>query len=281
MADWSPEHNTYLSTLLDDVTGTEEAVMVRQDYCKIRDCIRSINPENVNWYYTGSKAEGLNLPDSDDDFMMDTNNKYDIEVSESMNDLVQSTRRNKLLIVTDNVPPAFAMLKCVTLQDPLLLRSAVPIYDESYLSSQQFVSSSPWLESESEITRIQGPSVEIWGEYDDTSQSGDDHVPSILCKFWPTSAHEWKDRPRQYGWPSQRDKEYIEQFGCHLVPVGHPLSARKSLEWRSSISIAERTLVWSFNHTQLQCYTVIKLILKEHVKTKRVENTKTFFVLTL
>ena len=274
MADWSPEHNKYLSALLDDVTGSEESVRVMQDYCKIHDCFWSINSNNVNKYYTGSRAEGLDLPGSDDDFMIDMNGFHDIEVSETLYYLERSTRRNKLLIVTDNVPPAFAMLKCVTLQDPLLLRSAVHMNDESYLSSQQFVSSSPWLESEFKITRIQGPSVEVWHEYDDTSQSGDDNVPSILCKSWPTSAAEWKDRPRHYGWPSQRVKEYIEHFGCHLVPVGHPLSARKSLEWRLSFSIAERMLVWSFNHTQIQCYAVMKLILKEYVKTKCAEKYK-------
>ena len=273
MADWSPEHNTYLSALLDNVTGSEEGVRIRQDFCKIKDCLASSNPDNVNIYYTGSKAEGLDLPGSDHDYMIDINT-MDIEVSESLQDLVRSTRRNKLLIITDNVPPAFVMLKCVTLQDPFILRSAVHMNNESYLSSQQFVSHPFWLKSEKETRRIQGPSIEIWSEYEDTSQSGRDNVPSILCKFWPTSAAEWKDRPRHYGWPSQRDKEYIEQFGCHLVPVGHPLSARKSFEWRLSFSIAERTLVWSFNHTQLQCYAVMKLILKEYVKKKCAEKYK-------
>ena len=276
MADWSPEHNTYLSALLDNVTGSEEGVRIRQAFCKIHDCIKSINRDNANVYYTGSKAEGLDLPGSDDDYMIDINEFYDIEVSESLQDLVRSTRRNRLLFITDNVPPAFAMLKCVSLQDQFLLRSAERVNNESYLSSQQFVSST-WRLRQSEKTetsRVQGPSVETWGEYDDTSQSGEDNVPSILCKFWPTSAGEWKDRPRHYGWPSQRDKEYIEQFGCHLVPIGHPLSAKKSLEWRLSFSIAERILVWSFNHTQLQCYAVMKLILKEYVKTECSEKHK-------
>ena len=258
----------YLSALLDNVTGSEEVVRIRQEVCKIDDCNLSINPVNVNVYYTGSKAEGLDLPGSDNDFMIDINDLYNIEVSESLYDLIRSTRRNKLLIITDNVPPAFAMLKCATLQHPLLLRSAVPMNNELYLSSQHLVSSQ-WRQCDMRHTsRIQGPSVEVWDEYADTSQSGRDNVPSILCKVWPTSASEWKDRSRNNGWPSQQDREYIEQFGCHLVPVGHPLSVKKSLEWRLSFSVAERTLVWSFNHTQLQCYAVMKLILKEYVKTK-------------
>ena len=272
MESCTPEQNTYLSALLDDVTGTEDIIRIRRDICKITDCILSI--DGTNKYYTGSKAEGLDLPGSDDDFMMDINNPGDIEVSESLQDLLRSTRRNKFLIITDNVPPAFAMLKCVTLQHPLLLRSAVHMNNEWYLRSQQVVSSS-WQQSEkTETSRIQGPSVEVWSEYNDKSQSGIDNVPSILCTFWPTSAAEWRDRPRHYGRPSQRDQENIEQFGCHIVPVGHPLSARKSLEWRLSFSIAERIMVWSFNHTQIQCYAVMKLILKEYVKTKCAEEHK-------
>ena len=273
MAERSPEHNTYLTALLDGVTGTEESVRIRKIYCKLWDCIKSTN-ENVTFYYTGSRAEGLDLPGSDDDYMFDINNLGDIEVSESLQDLVRSTRRNQLLIVTDNVPSAFAMLKCVKIQYPLLLRSAVHMNNESYLSSQQVVLSHCLHHKKTDTIRIQGPSVEIWDEYCDISQSGEDNVPSILCKFWPTSAAEWKDRPRHYGWPSKRDIENIEQFGCHLVPVGHPLSAKKSLEWRLSFSIAERTLVWSFNHTQLQCYAVMKIVLKEYVKTKCSEKHK-------
>ena len=134
MESYPPEHNTYLSALLDDVTGTEEGVRIMQEYCKIDECIRSIIPHNVNVYYTGSKAEGLDLPGSDDDFMIDINEFYDIEVSESLQDLFRSTFRNKLLIITENVPPAFAMLKCVSLQHPLLLRSAEPMNNEAYLS---------------------------------------------------------------------------------------------------------------------------------------------------
>ena len=146
----------YLSALLDDVTGTEEIVRLRQDFCKINDCIASVNPDNVNRYFTGSKAEGLYLPGSDYDFMYDINEIHDIEVSESLQDLVRSTRRNRLLIITDNVPPAFVMLKCITLQHPLLLRSAVHMNNEWYLSSQQVVSSH-WLESNKTEAKTEVP----------------------------------------------------------------------------------------------------------------------------
>ena len=274
MESWTSEHNTYLSYLLDGVIGTDEMVKMRQDNCKIIDCIRSINPYNINRYYTGSKAEGLDLPGSDDDYMLEINNMVDIEVSESTEDLLLSRRGNKLLVVTDNVPPAFALLKCLSLYYQSLRDAVVNMGNNAYLSSQEFLSTRNLLKSDTGIRRIQGPSFETWGEFDDISKAGTDNVPSILCKAWPTAAAEWKDRPRHYGWPSQRDKESIQAFGFHLVPIGHPLSTNRSLEWRLSFSIAERTLVWSFNHTQIQCYALMKLILKDFVKKNCAEEHK-------
>ena len=124
------------------------------------------------------------------------------------------------------------------------------------------------------FTNIQGPSLETWYKHEDCSRIGTDLVPSIRCQFWPSTAMEWIDRPRHYGWPSLRDINTIVSFGFHLVAVGHHLSPMKSLQWRISFSIAERTLVWSFSHTQIQCYAVMKLMLKEFIKVKSSEGTK-------
>ena len=112
----------------------------------------------------------------------------------------------------------------------------------------------------------QGPSIECLTPYDD--DTGTDNVLSIHCKFWPNCASEWIMRPRCFGWPTPHDISSIKDFGCHLVPVGHPHSDTKLNEWRISFSIAERTLVWSFNYIQIQCYAVMKIILKEFIKKK-------------
>ena len=112
----------------------------------------------------------------------------------------------------------------------------------------------------------QGPSLEHWHDAADRSKSGSDNVPSIHCKFWPDIASKWVTRKRQYGWPTSSDITTIVAFGCHLVPIGYPHSDMKLMEWRLSFSIAERTLVWSFNHVQMQCYAVMKIILKEYIK---------------
>ena len=122
-------------------------------------------------------------------------------------------------------------------------------------------------ESESHLaTTRQGPSIETWDPYMDRSESGTDKVFSIHCSFWPDATSEWQSRSREYNaWPSTRDIKTIVDFGFYLVPVGHPDSSTNMMEWRISFSVAERTLVWSFNHIQMQCYAVMKIILKEFI----------------
>ena len=207
MAIWTPEHNTYLSCLLDAVTGTEEIVKTRHDFCMAWDCLSS-NHSYGDRYYTGSRAEGLDLVGSDYDLMYDINKRYDTQASESLQDLFQSTRKHKLLMETENVPPGFVFLKCVSqIHNRHLVLSSVSISDSMYLSSQRFVSSSPYFNPKGDTRRIQGPSIEITSKYASKSESGMDNVLSIRCKFWPKSAAEWIDRPRHHGWPSLKDKE--------------------------------------------------------------------------
>ena len=270
MTTFTVEENIFLSYLLDDVVGTEEIVTIRQDYCRIYDCLVSSNILGTQFYFTGSKAEGLNLAGSDEDFMYDIDTVHDIYVSESIQVLSQSSHTNKFFMVTDNVKPGFALLKAFgEIKDALLLQTLWKVYKDPHLSSNMFVTSLLPFQHNEFPTKIQGPSLETWTQFCIlNSQSGRDRVPSIPCKFWPSRATEWTHRPRHYGWPFLCDRNKIVTLGFHLVPVGHPLSAMKLMEWRISFSIAERILVWSFNHTQMQCYAFMKLLLKEFIKTR-------------
>ena len=268
MTSWTPSRSILLSQLLDDVVGTEEMVRIRQDYCRIKDCIRS-NAFNINSYFTGSKAEGLNLPGSDLDFMHDINNLHDMQVIQTKLDARDATQRNLFVMSTENVRPCFVMLRSVSpIDDRDLLNACQDMNNFLYLSSYLYVHNATTDLRESfphlTITR-QGPSTEGWSPYMDRSQSGTDAVCSIHCSFWPDAARQWQSRTRESPWPSPLDIKTIVDFGFHLVPVGHPQSDTNMMEWRISFSVAERTLVWSFNNIQMQCYAVMKLILKEFI----------------
>ena len=204
MSRWTLEHNAYLSCLLDDVTGTEEMVKIRQESCKFDDCIMSCNIRNMQKYFTGSKAEGLNLPGSDEDYMHDLNNTCDIEVSESLLQLFQSTRRNKFVLVTDEECPGFALLKCCSsVENSPLHPSLRKIGYDTYLTSSTLMSLSHIDNPIIREVKTQGPSKETWTIFDNIDESGIDMVPSIRCQFWPSAAVEWIDRPRHYGWPQR------------------------------------------------------------------------------
>ena len=239
MAHWTTERSVTLSLLLDEVVGTAEMINTRQEYCKILDCLQSsIRTKAV--YYTGSKAEGLDLPGSDDDFMPDINDDFNIKVVQTVQDTHDSSSRNILRVCIENVPPGFAILRIEThCHDPFLLRFSQRINGVPHLSSVLFMREILQNDQTNDTVAIQGPSLERWGQYANTSESG-----------------------------TSSDIADIIRFGCHLVPVGHPLSPRKDMEWRISFSVAERTLVWAFNHVQIQCYAILKIILKEFVKVK-------------
>ena len=272
MSRGTSDRSAILSLMLDEVTGTEEMVATRQDFCRLYDCIASCIP-NKGMYYTGSKAEGMDLPGSDHDFMWDINEEYNIRVAQTTQEarVAFSPHTATLLLCTDNVHPGFALLRWLSpIPNSLLLRASQNINGFPHLSSFLFTRECLQADHTGEgLTRaIQGPSIETWHEYMDRSESGADLVPSIHCPFWPRGAEEWLHRPRSCGWPTPTDITQITDFGCHLVVVGFPLSSSKEMEWRISFSIAERILVWSFNHVQIQCYAVMKIILKEFIKVR-------------
>ena len=273
MASWTLDDSKILSVLLDDVVGTQEIIEIRQDYCQIKDCLMS-EIKNSCAYFTGSKAEGLNLPGSDEDYMHDMNNLFNIKVTQSLEENNDTSPYSIFYMFTENVFPCFALLQHVpqTQMDLYLYQLSPNMDGLQYLSSDLVVQEAVSLSNNTGMTKIvkrQGPSAEVWLMLSNPiSDCGIDTVFSIYCAFWPNEASEWVQRPRHFGWPTSQDLSSIIDFGFHLVPVGHPQSATKELQWRISFSVAERTLVWSFNHVQMQCYAVMKIILKEFIKVK-------------
>ena len=272
MASWTPERSTMLSMLLDKVVGTPEMIHIRQDFCRISDCILSSGNESKK-YFTGSKAEGLDLPGSDKDYMLDVNNELGIRVTQSMQERPGISTEHLLFLCTENVPICFATLRFINhIVDPFFFAVSRNINGVPHLSSCMLVQDAFSFvqnnSAEGETHARQGPSVEHWTEYCDKPASGNDRVISIHCPFWPDGALEWIQRLRKFGWPMAHDISSIVDFGCHLVPVGHPNSPRNAMEWQISFSVAEKILVWSFNQVQMQCYAVMKILLKEFINVK-------------
>ena len=275
MASWTPQYSTLLSQLLDIEFGTQEMIKTRQDYCKLNDCIYS-TALPTNRYYTGSKAEGLDLPGSDDDYMYEMNSTYHIKVIQSLDENTSISPYSTFLMSTENIRLGFALLQHVppTPLHPVLSRASQDMNGSLHLSSdlyeqhiierfQSYIRDTCF--NGVITTQRQGPSTETSNP---PGKEPNDNVECIYCPFWPNEASEWRDRPRHFGWPTPNDLMSIADFGFHLVAVGHPNSETKLMEWRISFSIAERTLVWSFSHVQMQCYALMKIILKQFIKVR-------------
>ena len=265
MSRWTPSHSVLLSMLLDDVIGTQEIIEMRQDGGRMIDCRHSAIA-GYKCYFTGSKPEGLDLPGSDKDFMYDMNLRFskEIKVVEHEPSIQDSQSKYLFVMVTDNIHPGFTMLRSITPTiDKFLVDSCQDVNGSQFLSSYLTVFNYLTMHKCKCISpgnlRIQGPSI----EHTDSEQ---DLVNSIHCSFWPSASSEWVCRTRPNGWPSKELINKIVDFGFHLVPVGYPLSSMNLMEWRISFSVAERYLIWSFNHVQMQVYAVLKLILKEFIK---------------
>ena len=276
MASWTLERSAILSLMLDEVSGTEEMVAIRQDFCRVVDCMTVLLSEHGHVLHRqqGRRAEP-------------PGQRQWLYVVTSMADTTSGWHRRHRKLASRPLRVSLLSSSVLTMSTPaslcwdgsltLLLFLILSYYAHlkictAFHISAAFSSRVKRLQAANPgdgATRvIQGPSIETWNEYMDRSESGYDLVPSIHCPFWPRGAEEWLHRPRRYGWPTPTDITQITDFGCHLVAVGFPLSSSKEMEWRISFSVAERILVWSFNHVQIQCYAVMKIILKEFIKVR-------------
>ena len=125
-------------------------------------------------------------------------------------------------------------------------------------------------------------------------RNGSDWVMTLESSNLPECTDAWFSRERNFSWPSRNTLEQCKTMGCLLVPVGHPLSDERHLQWGLSRTKQERKLVTEVNSTQLKCHVLLKLIKKDiiykivkqdsltsyHLKTcmfYMIENTSTCF----
>lgn len=87
-----------------------------------------------------------------------------------------------------------------------------------------------------------------------------DLVFAFLCPHWPSVAHEWGIRKRN--WPQSETIQTLLQQGCAAVAKGSGTTSTSHLEWRLSFSFAETELARNLNPVQRRCYLVVKNVVK-------------------
>ncbi|XP_063416247.1 uncharacterized protein LOC134697891, partial [Mytilus trossulus] len=239
--------------------GYEDEVKVRRLTYVIDDL--GIQSNMINQITSGSKGEGLKLNGSDLDLMYIN---YLYKVFESERDVVpQSGRCISLVMDTDDTHPGFTQLHLVKDQD--LTFNHRKVIKNSFLG-KHFSSELYRLYCIETVTNIEGvicnSLVKIHGPCITTENDTVDLAWCLKCDKWISQAQQWIIRPRTT-WPPPDLISNIISCGVLFVPIGYKGSRNENLQWRISFSVAEKCLIFSFNHTQLLCYALLKILIKE------------------
>ncbi|VDI56114.1 Hypothetical predicted protein [Mytilus galloprovincialis] len=198
---------------------------------------------------SGSFGEGLEMRGSDLDIMQVP--KYIKVNADKQPDF--DTSITYLSMDTDDVKPGFTQLRLEHCRIQYDLECCEEHNGKNYFSSA--LCKENMLLFGDKGKQIHGPCL--------TDKKGVfDYALSLHCKTWISSAVNWITRSGS-SWPSHNVIQSILKHGVLFVPIGVHGSPTEDLEWRVSFSVAEKLLINTFTHTQLMCYALLKIILKD------------------
>ncbi|XP_063414859.1 uncharacterized protein LOC134696836 [Mytilus trossulus] len=232
-----------------NIVGSENHVKNLRLRNTVRDNMTS--EKFITYITSGSFGEGLELRGSDLD-VMHVNKK--MEVYEN----VQTSLNSNVLYLsmeTDDVKAGFAQLQVKQNYSPSLVESFEEHNGKHYISNTLYKEA---LERDSNNV-IHGPCIsDKEGTYD--------YALCLHCTSWISQASQWITRSNN-SWPSYKAKQSIIKHGVLFVPVGVKGSPKENIEWRISFSVGEKFIINTFTHTQLLCYALLKILLKDVIST--------------
>lgn len=241
-----------LCSFLQNLAGSEKTIRLRQKLFLLIDLIVQKCKLNYTRISSGSIAEGLDLPGSDVDIMIVYNFINIIDYQERLNHPVQFST---FLMEDSTKHSGFTKLKLLAKGGKCsLLKSVVKSKNGEYLSNTKFLRDC--------IRMTRSCQLQVHGPCLSDDEQNLDFAFCFRSHFWPRQAKNWMFRHRPYQWPSGHVIERIIKFGCILVAIGPKIEENNDLLWRISFSMAEKELCHAFNYTQLLCYSLLKLTLK-------------------
>ncbi|VDH98713.1 Hypothetical predicted protein, partial [Mytilus galloprovincialis] len=228
-----------------NIVGSEERIKTIRMMNTVRD---NLTRSNIGTIITsGSFGEGLEMRGSDIDIMFML--PY-VEIVENM-EIPFNLNKIYFVIETYETQPCFTKLRLIFSEEFKILKLCEKIGSEYYLSNVYIKE----LCLNKSCPIIHGPCV--------ADEDGVFEIAYCLhSKSWITAAQQWITRSNN-SWPGYKVKQSIIQHGVLFVPIGVKGSTKEELEWRISFSVGEKLLVNSFAHTQLLCYALMKILLKD------------------
>ena len=248
-------HEKYVYENLIKVVGSEMDIRIRQNVFLIKDKVSSKRNAYIQQVSSGSLAEGLDLTGSDMDVMIILNNFRVIQNVQHMNFPSPCTT---LLMEYDMQCPGFTRLKVIAWGDLERKYPSHECFDKTkygyFLSNISFIGKI-----------IQGNAhyrSSVHGPCLTDKYKAVDVAYCLHMHFWPRQAEQWIYRHRPGQWPPDILIDEIVKYGCMLVAIGPREVEHNELLWRISFSMAERQLSHAMNYTQILCYALLKLSLK-------------------
>ena len=248
---FSPHEKEVYDNLI-SVVGSEMDIRIRQNLFLIKDKICNRVKTNITRVSSGSLAEGLYFPESDMDIMYVVN---DVNILQNVQHMNCSARHTTLLMEDEIEFPGFTTLKLIAEGDAF----TSPEYFVERTNGMYF-SNISFIRTFIEINANQKQSV-----HGPCLSSKDETMDIAFCfhfHSWPRQAEQWIYRHRPGQWPPEILIDNIVTYGCILVPIGPKEIENSELLWRISFSMAEKQLSHSMNYTQILCYALLKLSLK-------------------
>ncbi|VDI83801.1 Hypothetical predicted protein [Mytilus galloprovincialis] len=249
-----------------DIIGSEEVVRTRREIFSAKDIVES--SAIATSISSGSKAEGIDLNGSDYDQMVLLNI---FSVYESSHAVKTDPSKLILLMNTSDIKPGFTKIKLVNkfyLAHDFIFDICKTVGEETYISSKKF-----------RELHLPGDMV-IHGPCQSTASGVYDYVVCLRCNEWITPAEQWIYRSRTT-WPHHTLVTAAVQYGVLFVPIGCKDSPNEDVQWRISFSVTEKLLIHSFSHTQLLCYAIMKIILKDIIKPRHGDLICSYFLKTI
>ncbi|XP_071127411.1 uncharacterized protein [Mytilus edulis] len=232
------------------IVGTEhyvKTIRLMNSVCDHLSC------DNSTVYITsGSFGEGLQIRGSDLDVMFVL--KY-IEVHDNITSIAFNPKTTYFSLMTEDTKPCYAMLRLKSSPCPIVRQLCGNVRGDAYLSNELF--NKYFLTENSPV--VHGPCI--------SDKQGTTDIAYCLRSInWVTSASQWIIRSNN-SWPNENTKQMIINHGLLFVPIGSKGSPHEKLEWRMSFSVGEKFLTYTFSHTQLLCYAMMKILLKDIINT--------------
>ncbi|XP_071124020.1 uncharacterized protein [Mytilus edulis] len=242
--------------LCQHIVGSEDHVKQIRLMNAVRDNLHSDKKETI--ITSGSFGEGLDMRGSDLDIMTVSRT---IEVYDNIKPFF-SPSITYFSMKKEDVKPGFTQLKLNYSSQQSLLKQCEEQNGKHYLSStlykQRKINESSDCLTKS-LPMIHGPCIS-------DPEGSSDLAFCLHCNTWVSPAHQWITRSNN-SWPSYNVKQCIIKHGVLFVPIGVKGSPKEDLEWRVSFSVGEKFLINTFTHTQLLCYALLKIILKDVIAT--------------